>query len=38
MIGINEEDSSIVYLYNDDFDLDRIRDLDLYVKKHFKFD
>ena len=38
MIGINEEKQSIVYLYHYDIDLDKIDDLDDFIKKYYKLD
>lgn len=34
MIGFNEDEKSIVYMFNYDFDLDSISNLDKYIKKY----
>ena len=35
MIGINKETNSIVYLFHYDIDLDEIKDLNKFIKKHY---
>ena len=35
MIGINKETNSIVYLFHYDIDLDEIKDLDKFIKRHY---
>lgn len=35
MIGVNKEACSIVYMYHYDSELDKIKDLDAFVKKHY---